>query len=89
MTSQIDEEQEDEMRSIAWEVIGGLSIAALLTDCVEALMEAYKADSDLYIQDKESIDNTTALTDEYSPPFISYINDLQDKKQFDNDPAIT
>ena len=87
MTSQIDEEQEDEMRTVAWEVIGGLSIAALLADCVEALVEAYQSDSDLYRQDKESVDNTA--TDEYSPPFISYINNFQEKEQFDNDPAIT
>jgi len=68
MTTQLDEEREEEMRSVAWEVIGGLSVAALLSDCAEALIEAYQVDDELYQQDKESVANE--LVDEYSTPLL-------------------
>ena len=87
MTTQLDEEREEEMRSVAWEVIGGLSIAALLADCAEALVEAYQVDDNLYQQDKESVANE--LVDEYSTPFMSYINTIQEKEQISNDPTTT
>ena len=75
MTTQLNEEREEEMRSVAWEVIGGLSVAALLADCAEALVEAYQANEELYQQDKESVANE--LVDEYSTPFLSYIDTIQ------------
>jgi len=87
MTTQLDEEREEEMRSVAWEVIGGLSVAALLSDCAEALIEAYQVDDELYQQDKESVANE--LVDEYSTPFLSYINTIQEKEPVPDDTTTT
>ena len=39
----IDFEAED-IRAVAWEVVGRLSVSTLLQDCVEALVEAYNID---------------------------------------------
>jgi hypothetical protein len=46
---------EVEYREVAWEVISRLSVARLLEDCVEALVEAYQIDRDLYLTDKEML----------------------------------
>ena len=87
MTTQLDEEREEEMRSVAWEVIGGLSVGALLADCTEALVEAYKASDELYQQDKESVANEAI--DEYSAPFMSYIDTISEKGQVTDDSVTT
>ena len=50
-------EQEIEYRIIAWEVISRMTIARLLEDCVEALVEAYQIDEELYITDKEMVES--------------------------------
>ena len=87
MINQIDEEREEEMRGVAWEIIGGLSVSALLSDCAEALVEAYQADNELYQQDKQSVTNESV--DEYSTPFMSYISTLQEKEQVTDDSTTT
>ena len=87
MINQIDEEREEEMRGVAWEIIGGLSVSALLSDCSEALVEAYQADNELYQQDKQSVTNESV--DEYSTPFMSYIGTLQEKEQVTDDSTTT
>jgi len=87
MINQIDEEREEEMRGVAWEIIGGLSVSALLSDCAEALVEAYQADNELYQQDKQSVTNESV--DEYSTPFMSYIGTLQEKEQVTDDSTTT
>ena len=46
---------EVEYREVAWEVISRLSVARLLEDCVEALVEAYQINRDLYLTDKEML----------------------------------
>ena len=56
MTTQTDEEREEEMREVAWEIVGNLSISALLSDCAESLVEAYKVHPELYLQDKLSLE---------------------------------
>ncbi len=50
-------EQEIEYRNVAWEVISRMSIANLLEDCVEALVEAYQLDAELYAIDKELVED--------------------------------
>jgi len=87
MTNQTSEEREEEMRGVAWEIIGGLSVAALLADCAEALVEAYQNDNELYQQDKEAVGNE--LVEEYSTPFMSYINTLPEKEHVRNDSTVT
>ena len=67
--------------------IGGLSVSALLSDCAEALVEAYQADNELYQQDKQSVTNESV--DEYSTPFMSYISTLQEKEQVTDDSTTT
>ena len=42
---------------MAWEVISRMSIANLLEDCVEALVEAYQLDAELYAIDKELVED--------------------------------
>ena len=49
-------EQEMEYRIVAWEVISRMTIARLLEDCVDALVEAYQMDEELYITDKAMIE---------------------------------
>lgn len=50
---------EEEYRTVAWDIIGRLSIATVLQDCVDALVEAYQLDETLYYKDKEFIDEET------------------------------
>ena len=50
-------EQEIEYRNVAWEVISRMSIANLLEDCVEALVEAYQLVAELYAIDKELVED--------------------------------
>ena len=47
---------EEELRVVAWEVISRLTVSRLLEDCVEALVEAYQMDEELYITDKAMIE---------------------------------
>ena len=56
MTTQTDEEREQEMREVAWEIVGNLSIMDLISDCAESLVEAYKVNEELYLQDKLSLE---------------------------------
>ena len=46
---------DEEYRELAWIVIGRLSGSELLGDCVEALIESYKLDEDLFQTDKKLI----------------------------------
>ena len=46
---------DEEYRELAWIVIGRLSVSELLGDCVEALIESYKLDEDLFQTDKKLI----------------------------------
>ena len=46
---------EEEYRELAWVIIGRLSVSELLGDCVEALIESYKLDEDLFQTDKKLI----------------------------------
>ena len=47
--------KDEEYRELAWIVIGRLSVSELLGDCVEALIESYKLDEDLFQTDKKLI----------------------------------
>ena len=71
---------EEEMRSIAWEVVGNLSIASLLADCVDALVEVYKMDDGVYQQDRETL-MADGNSDEYSVPFMNYITTKQGQEE--------
>ena len=46
---------DEEYREVAWIVIGRLTVSELLGDCVEALIESYKLDEDLFQTDKKLI----------------------------------
>lgn len=46
---------DEEYREVAWIVIGRLTVSELLGDCVEALIETYKTDEDLFQTDKKFI----------------------------------
>ena len=46
---------EEEYRELAWVIIGRLSVSELLGDCVDALIETYKTDEDLFQTDKKLI----------------------------------
>ena len=46
---------DEEYRELAWIVIGRFSVSELLGDCVEALIESYKLDEDLFQTDKKLI----------------------------------
>ena len=46
---------DEEYRELAWIVIGRLSVSELLGDCVEALIEYYKLDEDIFQTDKKLI----------------------------------
>jgi len=70
---------EEELREVAWEVISRLSVARLLEDCVEALVEAYQIDGELYLTDKEMIDDEDAR--DISMPMHTYINAVVEKEQ--------
>ena len=70
---------EEELREVAWEVISRLSVARLLEDCVEALVAAYQIDGELYLTDKEMIDDEDAR--DISMPMHTYINAVVEKEQ--------
>ena len=44
---------EEEYRELAWVIIGCLSVSELLGDCVDALIETYKTDEELFLADKK------------------------------------
>ena len=44
---------EEEFRELAWVIIGRLSVSELLGDCVDALIETYKTDEELFLADKK------------------------------------
>ena len=56
---------EEEYQSIAWEMIGSVPISILLQDCVDALIEAYKEDEELYLKDKELVEEDDTTTEQY------------------------
>ena len=49
---------EEEYKNIAWEMIG-----LLLQDCVDALVEAYKEDEEIYLKDKELLEEDDTTTE--------------------------
>ena len=44
---------EEEYRELAWVIIGRLSVSELLGDCVDALIETYKTDEELFLAYKK------------------------------------
>lgn len=52
---------EEEYQSIAWEMIGSVPVGILLQDCVDALIEAYKEDEEIYLKDKELVEEDDAI----------------------------
>ena len=44
---------EEEYRELAWVIIGRLSVSELLGDCVDALIETYKTDEELFLAEKK------------------------------------
>lgn len=66
----IDLEAED-IRAVAWEVVGRLSVSTLLQDCVEALVEAYNIDEELYERDKTMVEDEDSR--DISMPLLEYI----------------
>ena len=76
---------EDDMRNVAWDIVGHLTVSELLADCVEALVEAYKQDDELYHLDKEA----TQSDDVENPtkPFTNYINSLEQDEDDADDTA--
>ena len=66
----IDFEAED-IRAVAWEVVGRLSVSTLLQACVEALVEAYNIDEELYERDKAMVEDEDSR--DISMPLLAYI----------------
>ena len=56
---------EEEYKNIAWEMIGSVPIGLLLQDCVDALVEAYKEDEEIYLKDKELLEEDDTTTEQY------------------------
>ena len=54
---------EEEYKNIAWEMIGSVPIGLLLQDCVDALVEAYKQDEEIYLKDKELLEEDDTTTE--------------------------
>ena len=63
------EDKELEMKQLAWTLVGNMSISAVIQDCVDALVEAYKMDEELFEADKELLqqDDATEVN-----PFETY-----------------
>ena len=56
---------EEEYKNIAWEMIGSVPIGLLLQDCVDALVEGYKEDEEIYLKDKELLEEDDTTTEQY------------------------
>ena len=54
---------EEEYKNIAWEMIGSVPIGLLLQDCVDALVEGYKEDEEIYLKDKELLEEDDTTTE--------------------------
>ena len=50
------DEQQVEMTRIASVLIGNMTIASLIQDCIDALIEAYTLDNDLFEADKQIVE---------------------------------
>ena len=50
------DEQQVEMTRIASVLIGNMTIASLIQDCIDALIEAYTLDNELFEADKEIVE---------------------------------
>ena len=50
------DEQQEEMVRVASALIGNMTIASLIQDCIDALIEAYNLDNDLYETDKQIVE---------------------------------
>ena len=78
---------EDDLREVAWEIISRLTVGRLLEDCVEALVEAYQMDEDLYRTDKEMLDEEDS--DDVSMPIHTYISTAVEQEQEEKDVTVT
>jgi len=78
---------EEDLREVAWEVISRLTVGRLLEDCVEALVEAYQMDEELYITDKEMLDEEDGL--DTTMPMHSYISEVIAQEQQEQDATVT
>ena len=56
---------EEEYRELAWVIIGRLSVSELLGDCVDALIETYKTDEELFLADKKLLGDEDVDTEQY------------------------
>lgn len=55
---------EEDMRGVAWDIVEQLTVAEVLVSCVEALVETYKQDIELYHLDKAAIESLTEDEDD-------------------------
>ena len=78
---------EEELRGVAWEVISRLTVSRLLEDCVEALVEAYQIDEDLYISDRQMLEEEDAR--DMSMPLHTYMSIVVEKEQEEEDVNVT
>ena len=78
---------EDDLREVAWEIISRLTVGRLLEDCVEALVEAYQMDEDLYRTDKEMLDQEDS--EDVSMPIHTYISTAVEQEQEEKDVTVT
>ena len=78
---------EDDLRELAWEIISRLTVGRLLEDCVEALVEAYQMDEELYITDKEMLDEENG--GDVSMPIHAYISTVVEQEQEEKDVTVT
>jgi len=78
---------EDDLREVAWEIISRLTVGRLLEDCVEALVEAYQMDEDLYRTDKEMLDEEDS--EDVSMPIHTYISTAVEQEQEEKDVTVT
>ena len=79
--------KEDDLREVAWEIISRLTVGRLLEDCVEALVEAYQMDEDLYRTDKEMLDEEDS--EDVSMPIHTYISTAVEQEQEEKDVTVT
>lgn len=78
---------EEELRGVAWEVISRLTVSRLLEDCVEALVEAYQIDEDLYISDRQMLEEEDAR--DMSMPLHTYMSTVVEEEQEEEDVIVT
>ena len=76
-------EQEVEYRNVAWEVVTSLPVGQLLGDCVDALVEAYQLNEELYIADKQMLEEEDTKNE--TMPMTTYINTATEKEQEEQD----